>query len=571
MTRRIPDRAPLPRWLRAQAARLRGAPGGAEDPARREFLAQASAFGVSAAAAYALLGLPRPARAAEPDGPVDQALTRHSGTMRSDTVRIQMLVRALGDPRSYDWFQAANVTRGWLEYLVSYENDGTFRPQLLEGWRISEDAAHYTLNVRRGVTWNDGTPFTAADVARNIERWCDRTAPGNSMAARFAVLIDPETGRAVQGAIEVPDAHTVTLRLPRPDISLIAGMADYPAAIVPSGFDPDTMLENPVGTGPYLPETFIPGARAVLVRNEAHEWWNAGNGAWIERIEFIDTGTDPASAYAAALADEIDMTHSVEGSYIGIFDTLEGWSAHSIGTAATVTIRANQQAEVAGRRPYADPRVRRALQLAMSNDILLELGHGGRGEVAQNHHISPLNPGYAPMPAPLYDPAQARQLMIQAGMLEFEHELISIDDSWRRNTADTAAALMLDAGLRVRRTILPGVRYWEGWNSFPFSTTDWGHRPLGVQTYALAYRSGEPWNEFGWSNSEFDALLAEALATLDIDARRALMARLEALVLQDAVTVQPYWRRLHNHTRSGLKGGDHHVAFEIRPAELRWT
>ena len=486
-------------------------------------------------------------------------------------VRIQMLVRAVSDPRKFDWFQAANFTRGWLENLVSYENDGTFRPQLLEDWQISDDAAHYTLNVRRGVTWNDGAPFTAADVARNIAGWCERGVPGNSMAGRFAVLIDPATGRAIEGAITQPDAFTVELQLPRPDISLIAGMADYPAAIVPESFDADTMLENPVGTGPYLPELLVPGQRGVLVRNDAHAWWNAGNGAWMERIEFIDTGTDPLAAYAAAEAGLIDMTHSIEGAYVDVFAGISGWRTHDIRTAATIVIRPNQLAEVDGVRPYADVRVRRALALAMSNDVLLELGHAGRGEVAENHHVSPLHPAYAPMPPPEYDPAAALALMTEAGMEEYEHDLVSIDDAWRRNTADTAAALLLDAGLKVRRTILPGTAYWAGWSEFPFSTTDWGHRPLAVQTYALAYRSGEAWNEFGWSNPEFDALLSDALATLDIDARRTIMARLEALVRDDAVMVQPYWRTLTNHTRADLAGGNHHIAFEIRPAELRWT
>lgn len=562
MSRRPKPTKSLPPWLVKHAARLRGE-GRPDTVERREFLALASAFGASAMTAHAMLGLPAPAYAqdAEP-GPSGGQPAR---------VRVQMLVHALGDPRGFDWFQAANVTRGWLEYLVSYENDGTFRPQLLEDWEISDDAAHYTLHVRRGVTWNDGTPFTAADVARNIARWCDSTAPDNSMAARFAVLIDPATGQAAEDTIATPDNHTVTLDLPRPDISLIAAMSDYPAAIVPEGFNPDTMLENPVGTGPYLPEMVLPGNRAVLVRNEAHEWWNAGNGAWMERIEYIDTGTDPANAYAAAVAGDIDMTHSVEGGFIDVFDGLEGWRAHEIRTTATVTVRGNQKAEVNGRRPYADRRVREALQLAMSNDILLELGHAGHGDVAENHHVSPLHPAYAPMPAPVFDPGYARQLMIQAGMLDFEHDLVSIDDSWRRNTADAAAALMTDAGLRVRRTILPGTRYWKGWIDFPFSTTDWGHRPLAVQTYALAYRSGALWNEFGWANAKFDALLDEAQATLDIDARRALMARLEGLVRADAVTVQPYWRTLFNHTRRGLRGGAHHVAFEIRPAALHWV
>lgn len=564
MSRPTRPSRPLPRWLHDQAARLRSTKGNPDPTDRREFLALASAFGASATTAYALLGLATPATAQE------KLIGPPTEEQRSD-VRIQMVVRKIDDPRKLDWFQAANFTRGWLEYLVSYENDGTFRPQLLQDWHISEDAAHYTLHVRKGVTWNDGSPFSAADVARNIERWCERGVPGNSMAGRFAVLIDPETGRAIEGAITQPDSHTVELHLPRPDISLIAGMADYPAAIVPDGFDAEAMLENPIGTGPYLPELLVPGERAVLVRNDEHDWWNAGNGAWMQRIEFIDVGTDPAEAFLAAEADLVDMTHSIEGLYLDAFTDLKGWQTHNINTAATIVIRPNQLAEVRGIHPYADLRVRRALQLAMSNPVLLELGYAGHGEVAENHHVSPLHPAYAAIAPPEFDPKAARALMVEAGMEYFIHELISIDDDWSRNTADTAAALLQDAGINVRRTILPGRLYWEGWTKFPFSTTDWGHRPLGVQIYAMAYRSGEPWNEFGWSNPEFDALLDEALATLDIDARRSIMARLEALVRADAVTVQPYWRTLTNHTRKGLAGGEHHIALEIRPAELHWT
>jgi len=436
---------PVPAHLLDQAVHAK------QDPiSRREFLAQASSFGASTAAAYAALGLPAPAQADEPSvTQADMAI-----------VRIQMTVRALRDPRRYDWFQAANVSRGWLEYLVSYENDGTFRGQLLESWEISDDATRYVLNLRPGVRWNDGNAFTAEDVIRNIARWCERDVPGNSMAGRFAVLVDPATGQLRAGAVMQSGPDQVTLRLPRPDISLIAGMADYPAAIVPEGFDPATMLDAPIGTGPYLPEIVEPGVRAILVRNEDHTWWNAGKGAWMQRIEFIDTGTDPSAALTAARAGEIDMTHSIQDPFIDAFGALDGWDQNEIDTAATIVIRPNQLAEVDGERPYSDLRVRRALQLAVSNEVVLELGYGNRGAVAENHHIAPLHPEYAPLPAPQYDPAAARALMAEAGMAEFEHNLISLDDGWRRDTCDAVAAFLTDAGIKVRRTILPGPEYW---------------------------------------------------------------------------------------------------------------
>lgn len=499
---------------------------------RREFLRTACLLGLSAAGAYGFVGKvtgQRFAGAARAEMP------------RGGRLRIAMPLHDVSSPHTYEWVGQHNVTRNVCEYLTKTGHDNITRPYLLESWEASDDLRTWTLNLRRDVTWRDGRKFGADDVIWNLERVLDETT-GSSMLGLMKgyLLEDVEEGGETRtrlwdsNAIERLDAHRVRLNCKVPQLAVPEHLFHYPFHIL----DPEEggcFGPGSNGTGAFeLVDVEV--ERRALLRARPGYW---GEGPYLDSLEFVDPGDDPAAAVDALAAERVHGLHSVDVVQLEALKLMPHLLLYEVPTADTAVVRGKVD-----RPPFDDPRVRRALRLAVDPQMTRRIILGDLGLPAEHHHVCPIHPEYARLDETGRDLAAAQALLAEAGYAE-GLDLGRIDcksaPSWEFNAVQAMVEQWKEAGIRCRVNLLSSGAFWKIWNTTDFGFTEWAHRPLGVMALSLGYRSGVPWNESNYANPAFDRLLTEAEGILDAGERRAVMAKLEALLQEDGPIVQPIW------------------------------
>ena len=506
---------------------------------RREFLRTSTLLGLSASAAYAVV--------AKVTGE-DLMPQAHAADMpRGGTLRIAMQVQALDSPHTYSWYES-DITRQVCEYLTRTGQDNITRPSLLVSWEVSDDLKTWTLELRRDVRWHDGRPFVADDVVWNLLHVLDPEVGSSMLGLMQGYMLDEydtgkkdESGAAVMStrlwadnAIEKVDDHTVRLNCKTPQLAVPEHMFHYPMHILDPA-EGGNFGVGSNGTGPFELVELKVGEKAVLKARK--DYW--GTGPFVDEFILVDLGEEPATAFAALVTKQVDGIREVDMSMLDQVSSVPELEVYSTATAQTAVARMRPD-----HKPFDDPRVRKAMRLAIDSGRVLEIAHRGKGLAGQHDHVCQIHPEYADIGAPKRDVAAARKLLAEAGHADGIEVTLACkaDPAWELSAVQEMQQQWREAGITVNINNMPASSHWDVWDKAPFGFTEWTHRPLAVMVLSLAYRTGAAWNESGFSNPEFDALLTRAEGIADPIARSKVIAEIETLMREEGPIVQPLWR-----------------------------
>lgn len=514
---------------------------------RREFIRFASLLGVSAASAYTMVGSPLPAYA--------QGAFKKGGTVRVGT-------RCFEITSPHKWVNPlrSNVGRQVFDYLTRTGFDNVTRPWLLEKWEVGADLKTWTLRLRRDVKWHNGQQLTAEHVLWNINRLLD-PATGSAVLSQLRPLLmnQVETGEKDDKgnakkkdvlwdaqAIQKKDDFTIVLSLKTPAVTVPELLFNHQCVMLHPD-DKGTFKPGAIGTGAFTLVEDQVGKRQVVKAVTSPYF---GGGGYLDSIEFIDVGDDPATQMAALVSGQVDVLHR---GGVSMLEAMKASQKHQIYEAdSSETAVARMQPK----KPFDDPRVRLAMRLATDVKAVTAVALRSAGVPGEHHHVGRVQPDFGDIAFMERDLARAKKLMADAGYAAgFETEITGTPIAdWHASALQTMAEQWKEIGVKCKINMVPSSLYFDNWTKFPFAFSIWAHRVPGIVTLSLAYRSGAAWNESQYANPELDKLLVEAEGILDAKTRQGVMSRIEKIMLDDGPLVLPAWVKLFTFADKRLEG-----------------
>ena len=451
------------------------------------------------------------------------------------------------DPLDTSDTLSGGVQRLIMDGLFGFDDEMKIIPMLATEYTANDSATEFTIKLREGITFSDGTPWNAEAAKANFDRWADKSL-GLKRTTLLCNILDTTT---------VQDDYTIVVKLSSPFGAFIETLA-HPACVVmsPKVIEQGSTAcaEAPIGTGQYTFKEWIQGDHLTVELNK--DWWGydaeiCGGTALAEPdAGFKSVTFRPVAENATRVA----MLQSGDADFIWPVPTesmqaLAGDTNIYVGAEEGMVVRYlfmnNQKA------PFNDKRVRQAVNYAINKDAYIAVVKNGLSSAASSI-IGPATQHYKGNDPYPYDPEKAKELLAEAGYPDgFECTLICASTTGNLKQGEFLQQQLAQVGItmninalesavvndKVENVDKPGAEaevemYVIGWSSST-GDADWGIRPL------VAVESEPPmsYNICYYENEEVDKLLYDALSTADETKRAEFYAQAQDILWEDCPMV----------------------------------
>jgi peptide/nickel transport system substrate-binding protein len=397
-----------------------------------------------------------------------------------------------------------------FDRLVHVKPDGTLSMDLAESMEPNADATKWTVRLRQGVVWHDGSPFGPDDLMYTLRRM---GAPKSALfGANVAAMIDLK-------AMRKADKRTLVLPLKLPSAEFPQLFQPPQMQIVKNGA---TNFKSPIGTGPFKFVSFRPGQNSVFKRNE--HYWRSGR-PYVDELDILSI-PDPQTRLNALLTGQVDAVEYVpypqaeaqmKSGQVTILDA-KGSSMVPIYMATDLD-------------PFKDVRVRQAMRLIADRPALVEAAQSGFGVVG-NDVFGYRQPEYnSQLPKRVQDIDKAKSLLKAAGKADLRITLYSSTVAPGMLESATAFAQQAKAaGVTIKVDNGPTSSYFgPKYLKQNFAQTQWPAFAL-YSWYQQAMAPNAPFNETHWKDAKWSKLYNQAQATVDDAKRKDLNFELQRIL-----------------------------------------
>ncbi|MET8677248.1 ABC transporter substrate-binding protein [Streptomyces sp. NPDC004647] len=379
--------------------------------------------------------------------------------------------------------------------------------RLAKSWNSDEDLKTWRFSIAEGATFHDGTPVTAEDVVWSLRRLRGTPSGASRLPGIKAANIKAEGANTV---VLVSDYANAEL----PQLTRLTTF------VLKKGTKEKELAKAP-GTGPFKLDWYR-GGNARLVRND--DWY--GGRVYLDAIE-VKIFESPQAMASALLAGQIDL-------------------ASNAGAVAARTAESRKDVQVLRRPddmampivmrtadgPFADPKVREALRLAVDRKAMVKQVLSGYGRVA-NDVLGTGDPAYAEdLPQRTRDLAKAKKLLKEADFdLSKTYVLHTTEDiAGLAESATLFATQVREAGVKVKVVKQESAAFWDKtWLKGDLYTTYWGTNDSVVFFASKTMVSGSGQNETGWNDAEFDKAYKKAVSTADAHERAKVLREFQEI------------------------------------------